>query len=277
MNTTLQELRAHIKASGFESPAANAKISAYIETNILNHPNSLFKHRVPPLDIILYAIRTLLAAPDTPHPRDIPDLLDFATTIEFFRNLALQKVDEALTFHAYYQDNDPERSRLTDEEVARLTEYQSNGNLGSLRTVYIEMIMQYCMMDIYYLWTSDPPRTADVTLRLSEYFPMLNKYYRNTGVTSPRLFLSDLSAEEREHVRDRGIDCCRFVTDSCQWANAHQQPGQTLASVFQTPAFADAHPCAVDVPALRNTMELYMDAVEKMVRELQDMFQPTES
>ncbi|KAJ7016148.1 hypothetical protein C8F04DRAFT_1164867 [Mycena alexandri] len=277
MNTTLQELRAYIKASGFESPAANAKISAYIETNILNHPNSLFKHRVPPLDIIIYAIRTLLTAPDAPHPRDIPDLLDFATTIEFFRNLALQKVDEALTFHAYYKDHDQDRLLLTDEEVARLSEYQSKTNSDSLRKMYIGMVMQYCMMDIYYLWTSDPPRTADVTLRLSEYFPMLNKYYRNTGVASPRLFLSDLSVEEREHVRDCGIDCCQFVADSCQWANMHRQPGQTLANVFQTPAFADAHPCTVRISTLRTTTEYYMDAVEKMVKELQDMFQPNES
>jgi hypothetical protein len=63
--------------------------AAYIERNIINNPKSLFKHRVPPLDIILYAIRCLLARLDARCPRNIPDLLDFATTTEFYRVLTL--------------------------------------------------------------------------------------------------------------------------------------------------------------------------------------------
>ncbi|KAJ7189065.1 hypothetical protein C8R46DRAFT_1056520 [Mycena filopes] len=276
MNTTrtLQELRAHIKAAGFESPASTTKISAYIETNIINHPNSLFKHHVPPLDIILYAIRSLLAkapAAGAPRLRDIPDLLDFATTVEFFRKLALQKAGEALTFHEYYYLKDDGRRMLTEEEVLRLQVYQAEG--GHLRKVYLEMVMQYCLIDIYYLWTSDPPRTAEVTLRLSEYFPMLNKYY---GAASPRLFLNDLSDEEREHVRARGVDCCRFVAATCEWAQVRRKPEQTLATMFQTREFAEVHPCTVEIPQLRHSMEFYMDAVEKMVKELQGMFQQDE-
>ncbi|KAJ7796526.1 hypothetical protein B0H14DRAFT_74110 [Mycena olivaceomarginata] len=171
METTLQELRAHITASGFQSPAPNhASISAYIEKHIIKNSKSLFKERAPPLDIVLYAIRLLLgASTDAPRLGDIPDLLDFATTIEFYRKLALQKVDEALTFQRYYQANNDGHTTLTDEEIERLHQYTRDG--PEVRTVYIEMILQYCQWDIYHLWTSDPPCPTDVTLRLCEYFP----------------------------------------------------------------------------------------------------------
>ncbi|KAF7362546.1 hypothetical protein MVEN_00602700 [Mycena venus] len=222
MNTTLQELRAYIKASGFESPAPNhASISAYIETNIIKNPNSLFKHRVPPLDIVLYAIRRLLAPPDAPRLRDIPDLLDFVTTIEFYRKLALQKVEEALTIHRYYQAND-DHLTLTDEEVQRLDEYKIEG--PDLRSVYIEIVLQYCQWDIYKLWTSDPPSTADATLRLCEYFPQLNDKYRALTGGSPRLFHYDLTDTERDTLSLRGIDSCTFICDSSEWAKVRQLP-----------------------------------------------------
>jgi len=270
MNNTLQELRAYIKASGFESPAPNhASIS---ETNIINNPNSLFKHRVPPLDIVLYAIRRLLAPPDSPRLRDVPDLLDFATTIEFYRKLALQRVEEALTIHRYYQANGGNPTTLTDEEVERLVEYKTSG--PDLRSVYIEMVLQYCQWDIYHLWTSDPPCVADATLRLCEYFPQLNEVYRNTGAVSPRLFHYDLTDAEREALRVRGVDCCMFVHGSCEWARARQLSGQMLANVFQTPEFVVAFPCEVHVSELRKSMDHYMAAVERMVNELQEMFPP---
>ncbi|KAJ7350921.1 hypothetical protein DFH08DRAFT_806895 [Mycena albidolilacea] len=280
METTLQELRAHITASGFQSPAPNhASISAYIEKHIIKNSKSLFKERAPPLDIVLYAIRLLLGAPtDAPRLGDIPDLLDFATTIEFYRKLALQKVDEALTFQRYYQANNDGPTTLTDEEVERLHQYTRDG--PEVRTVYIEMILQYCQWDIYHLWTSDPPCPTDVTLRLCEYFPNLNSIYRNKGATSPRLFHYDLTDAEREVLRLRGIDCCTFVSDSCDWASARQTelPGhqrQTLANVFQTSEFAEVFPCKIQLATLRGSMDYYMSAVETMVNELQEMFPPS--
>ncbi|KAJ6593089.1 hypothetical protein B0H19DRAFT_1089069 [Mycena capillaripes] len=271
MDDTLAELRAIIKAAGFESPAANhASISAYIERNILHSSNSLFKTRAPPLDIILFAIRRLLAPSDAPRLRDIPDLLDFATTIEFYRGLALQKVQEALTFHQYYQvndDDDDDPATLTEEEVVRLRVYKADDT--TLRTLYTEMIMQHCQFDIYHLWTSDPPCATDVTLRLSEYFPDLNPYYEGP---SPRLFHNGLSDTEREDLRERGIDSCKFVSDSCAWACEHKLPGQTLAKVFQTPEFAAEYPCKIRVSDLRKSMDFYLEAVERMVDGLHEIF-----
>jgi hypothetical protein len=212
--------------------------AAYIEKHIIKNSKSLFKERAPPLDIVLYAIRLLLgASTDAPRLGDIPDLLDFATTIEFYRKLALQKVDEALTFQRYYEANNDGHTTLTDEEIERLHQYTRDG--PEVRTVYIEMILQYCQwvrlwagftivtstdhwQDIYHLWTSDPPCPTDVTLRLCEYFPNLNGIYRNKGATSPRLFHYDLTDAEREVLRLRGIDSCMFVSDSCDWASARQ-------------------------------------------------------
>lgn len=197
-------------------------------------------------------------------------MLDFATTIEFYRKLALQRVAEALKIHRYYQANDDGPTKLTDEEVKRLREYQTNDS--AVRDVYIEVVLQYCQWDIYHLWTSDPPRAADVALRLCEYFPELNEIYQNASTESPRLFHYDLTDLECEAVRLRGVDSCRFVSDSCEWARASKLPGQTLASVFQTPEFALAFPCDIYPAKLRETMEFYMAAVERMVKGLQEMF-----
>ncbi|KAJ7914543.1 hypothetical protein B0H13DRAFT_2460439 [Mycena leptocephala] len=276
MNNTLQELRAYIKASGFElCPAQNhARIhqnlgfvrplpfllflpgAAYIATSIMNNPKSLFKRRVPPLDIIFYAIRCLLARPDARRLRDIPDLLDFATTIEFYRVIALQRVQEALKIHQYYQANDDRPVTLTDEEADCLREY--NRNDPTVRTIHIETVLQYCQLDIYHLWMSDPPCTADVTLCLSEYFPQL---YRTAGGVSPRLFHYDLSDAEHTALRVRALDCSAFVSDS-----------QTLANVFQTPEFLAALPCEIQLSELRKSMDFYTALVERMVNELQEIF-----
>ncbi|KAJ7252367.1 hypothetical protein B0H12DRAFT_1233900 [Mycena haematopus] len=266
MNSTLQELRAYITASGLESPSPNhASISAYIETNIIKNPNSLFKNRVPPLDIVLYAIRLLLAAPTL---REIPDLLDFTTTIEFYRKLALQRVEEALTIQRYMQANDTSNANdtnatLTEQEVERLEYHKRNGPM--LRTIYIEMIFQYCQWDIYHLWMSDPPRPTDVTLRLCEYFPDLNEHYQNSGAKSPRLFHDDLTEAERAKRDERGIECCTFVVDSYEWSQHNRQfPGQAMANIFQTSEFSAKFPCEVELSNLRTTMSFYLGKVEKM-------------
>ncbi|KAJ7478665.1 hypothetical protein B0H11DRAFT_2234123 [Mycena galericulata] len=291
----LQELREHIKAAGFESPSSHARVSAYIETNILNHPNALFKRHVPPLDIILYAIRRVLGeSPKSGNSKAaggdkgertlgaIPDLLDFVTTVEFYRVLAMQKVGDALMLHEYSQRqarpqnaNGKKEDRgdgsgmlLTREEEIKLRTYRETD--AELRQRYVQLILQYCQLDIYQLWVHDPPRPADVTLRLCEYFPALNAYY--SAADSPRLFHYDLSDMERKWLRERGLACCLFVRDSCRWAAERSGPGHPLEAILRTPEFAARFPCAVRTDQLWEAMDVYMGKVQSMVTELQDMF-----
>ncbi|KAJ6533968.1 hypothetical protein DFH09DRAFT_1180753 [Mycena vulgaris] len=281
---TLKELREYIAATSPTRPAPNvhANISAYIEAHILPPPhNALFTRRVPPLDIILFALRALLAPPGAPRLDDVPDLLDFATTIEFYRTLAVQKAREALTVHDGV-DEEGDGAGLTEAEAKQLREHVRND--GTLRGMYIEMLLQYIQLDIYRLWTHTPPRTADVTLRLGEYFPALNPHCAR----SLRLFHVDLSAAERAALSACGRECCRFVCDSYEWAAARtntniagssaetemdaERAGRALATAFKAPAFAAAFPSPVRVADLRHSMDCYMELVEEMVGELQAMF-----
>ncbi|KAJ7286759.1 hypothetical protein C8J57DRAFT_1281974 [Mycena rebaudengoi] len=218
-----------------------------------SHPNPLFRRHVPPLDIVLYAICTVLEPADGTaaalrlHER-IPDLLDFATTVEFYWLLAVERAREAL------EDKNPGRLESADEELLRVHDVSD----AALRMPYVELILQYCPFGIYKLWTRAPPSTADVTLRLCD--------------VSPRLFHFDLTDAERERVRQTGLDCAGFVAESCAWAQEHRVPGRKLEDTFQTPDFAVAFPCEIDLATMRATMAHYMDRVEAMVGDLQAMF-----
>ncbi|KAJ7651175.1 hypothetical protein FB45DRAFT_889844 [Roridomyces roridus] len=262
MMDELQELRERIRAAGHKSPASHRKVSEYISSHILEHPNEIFKNKVPPLDVVIFAIERVLSAPI--EVLRIPDLLDFVTTLEFYRGLALKKADDALEKNA----RGGERT-LTREDKDRLRDHQS-AHTG-LREIYIEVVFKFCQLDIYYRWTQNPPSPSLATQRLCEYFPMLNDYYSATH-TSPRLFHSDLSDLEREDLRQRGLKCCRFVRDSVAWAEAHSKPGEPLARVFQTAEFRTKFPCEIDVFPLRGALSFYMNVVQETITRMQGMF-----
>ncbi|KAJ6631300.1 hypothetical protein B0H10DRAFT_2206987 [Mycena sp. CBHHK59/15] len=290
---TLEELRAYIRASGAESPAdANANISAsasaaaYIETHILSSPAAaLFTRHVPPLDIILFAIRSVLAPPHATASH-VPDLLDFATTVEFYRACAVKRGREALVFGAYYRgegegdDNEGEegRTNLTRKEEEYLHEHTSEEWDAQLREIYIELVLQYCILDIHTLWTASPPCPAAVAQRLCEYFPRLVPTHassspRRNSHTSPRLFHFDLSDAERARVDETGRTSCVFVRDSCAWAEERaRKGGPPLHQLLPSPAHAAAFPCAVDARALCATTAFYLACVEDVVRVLEGMF-----
>jgi hypothetical protein len=172
---------------------------------------------------------------------DVANLLDFATTIEFYRQLALQKMEDALKIQRSYQVNDDGATKLTDEEVKQLRDYRTNGS--TLRSIYMDIVLQYCqwvrhlqrcsvlkylnrrLQDIYHICTSDPPRAADLTLRLCQYFPELSETPEKSRAESPYLFHHNLTDAEREAVRLRGDASSKFVSGLYEWAVEHQIPG----------------------------------------------------
>ncbi|KAJ7720446.1 hypothetical protein B0H16DRAFT_1474434 [Mycena metata] len=253
----VQELRECIRA---EAEALNLFMA---EVNVAIAPKSLFENRLPRLNIIVYAIRFLLAWQDSPDFDDVPSLLDFATALEIHQKLMIEKVaNSTLTHH----------EKLSGENILCWHEYQNSDS--NIRAVYTELILQYCEYDIYRLWTSDPPQTADTTLRLCGYFTRLNPLYLKAGRHSSRLFHHHLTGEEEKALHEHGVDCCAFVSDSCDWAITHQLPGQTLAEVFQTLQFKAAFPCKVSLSTLRETMDDYMSVVEGMSETLHVLLPP---
>lgn len=137
-DSAVQELRACIAA---ETDALDLFMA---EVNVAVAPKLLFGTRLPRLDIIVYAIRFLLARQDSPGFEDVPSLLDFATTLEVHRKLMIEKVEEAnatLTHH----------EKLSGENVLCWDEYRNSDSI--IRAVYTELISQYCAYVSYLLCT----------------------------------------------------------------------------------------------------------------------------
>lgn len=70
-----------------------------------------------------------------------------------------------------------------------------------------------------------PPSMTDFLIRFNEYFPHLNKLY---GRKSPRLFWSDISSKEIVELSKLGVDCCRRVQETVNWATEHVGKGFVL-------------------------------------------------
>ncbi|KAJ7690898.1 hypothetical protein B0H16DRAFT_1486844 [Mycena metata] len=286
MDNTLQQLRGYMALGPNSASQAIAGLfasrffvsSSYpspacIETEVLLNPLSPLKDQPPPLDILLYTIRTLLARASSSSV-NVPDLLDLATSIESYRKMACQKVDEALDVHdfshasedtgAELTDEEGSGTDLTEEEVKRLRDYQTTDR--SLRAMYIGLVLKYSQLNIYEMCTTSVPlRAADIALRLSEYFPeSKSEVDKDAGAGCPRLFHMDLSDAERELLRLCGVNSHKFARDSYQCAGSDEISRQALTSVLQ----ADS----IEPLRLQETMESYVDAVEAIFKDLQEMW-----
>jgi len=263
---TLQELRNYVKSLKVDeyTTSDHKDIYTYIEQKILNQ-DSLFKTRVPPLDLILYAIRNIMRPSMVAD--QIPDLLDLLAAVEFYRNVSLGKANDALVYNDWYKAKDERAISLTHEER---TDLESQVKMADvLRAIYFNLILQYCQFDVYTLWSHHPDSMTDLILRMSDYFPRLNKNYTTP---TPRLFLHDLSDDENDQLHKTGLGCCRFVRDSYAWAVEHRLPGQSLVTMLQSEDFAAVFPCPIDQDRLVDSMVYYLEAVESVVRQLEDMF-----
>ena len=73
---------------------------------------------------------------------------------------------------------------------------------------------------VYRTWTSAKKGSdvvADTLVQLNSLFPGLNMDYRTS---SPRLFLADLSEEERSKVEECGADAYDWIRESIAWLQA---------------------------------------------------------
>ncbi|KAF7311433.1 hypothetical protein MKEN_01045500 [Mycena kentingensis (nom. inval.)] len=268
-------LRTVMQAAGFRSPAANELVSKYVQEHILNHPNKLFHKRVPPLDIIAYAIYRSLVGDGAPHLDSIPDIIDMLATVEFYRRFTLRKTREALQLHAQLLEQSPGQTRLNEEREALLRAHGEEDAV--LREIYLENIRHLCGFEIYHLWTSNPSRIADTALRLCQYFPELaSQYseYHEQGDAPPSFFYRDLSDAERATFVDTGVEVCQFMADTHKWVDTHAPEGALTAVIFQIPEFRATFPCPFNRKNIQQNVRYYVERVEKLVTDLHDIFPP---
>ncbi|KAJ7651130.1 hypothetical protein FB45DRAFT_1018482 [Roridomyces roridus] len=225
-------------------------LPSYLASHILEHLNPILS-RPSGLNIVISAIQKILGPTDKIHYKLIPDLLDFLTILELCHRLKLKgAVDEA------------REPRHEDEE------WLQSVQTGKFRQLFIEIVLKYCELDMYRLWTQDPPIPSLATQRLREYFPVSCSEADGHTVASPRLFHSDLSGSEREEIYSRGTKCRRFIYDSIAWADAHGGRGESLATIFQSAEFQTRYPCEVDIGCLRQAVGFYVKVVQDSIDKL---------
>lgn len=190
-------------------------MTGYIEQVVLSPKSPIVKY-VPTLPVIIYSIKNILHPTLATRSSSFSELLDLLATVEFYRGRTLDHARDALTWNDYYTTNPPS-ILLTDEETAFLKKLESD--MADLRPIYITILTMCCHLDMYLLWTANPPSITDFLIRFNEYFPFLNKSYDNH---SPRLFHFNLTDEETAQLFDTGIKCCDFVDEEME-AQAHGQ------------------------------------------------------
>ncbi|KAF8891736.1 hypothetical protein BD779DRAFT_1670706 [Infundibulicybe gibba] len=229
-------------------------------------PNSPLAGYTPTLQTVIYAVKNILFPHLARHR--IPDLLNLLTTVEFYRKNALAQAEYAIAWQEYYE-NDPDVVLLTPkEELAFRTMKQHD---LAYREMYIRSISWSCALDIYNIWTADPPALTDFWIHFNEYFPFLNE---DCDQHSPLLFQSELNDSEVDTFKRIGQESCRMVQETYAWAISHREDGQRISGLFQTARFRRRFPAPVEYEALVNLIIYYIYKVESAVTAVHNAFKP---
>ncbi|KAI5831781.1 hypothetical protein K523DRAFT_362063 [Schizophyllum commune Tattone D] len=182
-------------------------------------PNKeLVAKNIPPIEVYIYAIKDILH-PDVDYEA-LPSLLDLLSSLEALRKFTLDHAKKMLVWHDYYKKIGQHEGQYSKEDLARLRSITNPDTEKTLRELYMYLICTCCQVIVYRTWTSAKKGSdvvADTLVQLNSLFPELNADYR---ASSPRLFLADLSEEERRKVEECGADAYDWIRESIAWLQA---------------------------------------------------------
>lgn len=113
---------------------------AILDSALLHHGGQL-RDRIPPLDIVVYTLKSILYPPS---PKLVSELLHLVSIVEHYRIEVTRKASEALVFNTYYKNNPDPQSQLLDRKVeeyyTHLTDTQD-----TLRKIFMEIVVECCI------------------------------------------------------------------------------------------------------------------------------------
>ncbi|KAL1660914.1 hypothetical protein GGF50DRAFT_129884 [Schizophyllum commune] len=230
-------------------------------------PNKeLVAKNIPPIEVYIYAIKDILH-PDVDYEA-LPSLLDLLSSLEALRKFTLDHAKKMLVWHDYYKKIGQHEGQYSKEDLARLRSITNPDTEKTLRELYMYLICTCCQVIVYRTWTfakKGSDVVADTLVQLNSLFPELNADYR---ASSPRLFLADLSEEERRKVEECGADAYDWIRESIAWlqARAGDQPtAEDVSRLLTSAEFAAEYEPPITDEKLVGHVEDYMADVQHIV------------
>jgi len=249
-------------------------IYSYIEDHVLSDPPS--KRTVPPLDVIIYAVRNILY-PTFLHS-DIPALLSLFSIVEQYRLRAVELARNASVWSNYYKASKEDlKDGLTRDEEKVLNRLMKESRIQAQRHVYRTLILQCCQLDIYHLWHGQYPC---IPFRLRDYF---YDETRQGASQTLKLFRRDLSDKEQEDLHATGQACLKLFQDVSTWL-ADRAAAFRARELSEDDAleeselfsyrqdFTSAFPNPVQETALMASIEWYLDKVQTDINAMKIIF-----
>ncbi|KAG7090995.1 hypothetical protein E1B28_010062 [Marasmius oreades] len=211
-------------------------------------------NRIPPLELLTYAIRNILF-PSFLGPRRIPDILDLLLNVEHYRCVCKQKVETAAVLDEFYALRDRRAILLSKEERRCLAAIEAQA--PSLRSRFLTLLLGYTQLDIHHLCTSSS-RLSDMEERMGDYFE--NRFP----------FFPILAQEEQQQFTEMVDQSLRNSMKLVK--EAHKLKSRDGNSVLDGKEMEILFPCPVPIEELVNSTDTYIRAVEIQVSTLKATF-----
>ncbi|CAA7261649.1 unnamed protein product [Cyclocybe aegerita] len=243
-------------SSSLVSPQA----SALAQPSMLEHGDAL-KSRIPPLDIILYAIKGILYP--TPIYEQIPGLIRLLTMAEFHRLRAINIASNALSIQSYYQDNpDPSVMLLSDETEGYFKAFVDTGSSAEWRAMFMKLLSICCAIDVLQVWFHDSD--TDFWLRWNEYFAVLDPLAEKPAKLS-HIFHYALSTHDIDQLRAAASHCVGLLEHAEDEQLLYALSSQSYEKVLQTEELQERqHLPKMDAP-FQKVVESYLATVHGVV------------
>ncbi|KIM45197.1 hypothetical protein M413DRAFT_441878 [Hebeloma cylindrosporum] len=248
------ELQAHEFSSDSEGNHAK-KILGILDNALLHHEGQL-RDRIPPLDLVIYTLKTILYLPS---PQFLSELLHLVSIVEYYRTEVTQKASKALVFNTYYKENPDQPYQLLDEKTEEYYTHLTNTQ-DSLRKIFMEIVVECCVKDLKRLWIANS--NTDFWVRWNEYFSIFTKA---EGTKLSHSFHHDLSSEEISGLYEASCVMAGFMESTMCWAGNEGGRGQSIQATFDTSAFRDRFAQPELSERITNLVDYYISYVNEAV------------